>query len=292
MRAVSLSNPQVISLLNRYYVPVYVSNEDYQQKGSALPDEKAALRVIFSEGYQAKMSVGTVHVYVLNPDGHLLESMHVAQASRAENLTAMLERSVQKLGTPAGEPIVKPASQSTPKVEADSLLLRLVARYLNRKGNDYTLVEATGGDWSALPSEDWIVLKPSQWAKLLPAHEPKIGDIWRIDRDIASTLLTHFYPPTENWDLSTNRFDRLSLKATALSQQGNRVRARLEGDLRMKHPFYHKDDDNFAQATVIGYMEFDAKKHRVLSLKMVTDQASYGGKNLMPYGVAVRSLPF
>ena len=35
MRAVSLSNQEVIDTLNRYYVPVYLSNEDYRDGGAA-----------------------------------------------------------------------------------------------------------------------------------------------------------------------------------------------------------------------------------------------------------------
>ena len=49
-------------------MPVYLSNEDYAPKGAATPEEKRELRRIFSEGYAAKMSVGTVHVYILSPD--------------------------------------------------------------------------------------------------------------------------------------------------------------------------------------------------------------------------------
>ena len=36
MRAGPLSNDKVISLLNAYYVPVFISNEDYDEKGQAL----------------------------------------------------------------------------------------------------------------------------------------------------------------------------------------------------------------------------------------------------------------
>ena len=39
MRASSLANDKVISLINRYYVPVYISNEDYARTGSAPADE-------------------------------------------------------------------------------------------------------------------------------------------------------------------------------------------------------------------------------------------------------------
>ena len=92
MRAVSLSNNRVISLLNGSYVPVFVSNEDYAEHGSATPQEKTELRCIFREGYAAHLSVGTVHAYLLDPAGHLRDSLHTADAAIPEKLIAMLER--------------------------------------------------------------------------------------------------------------------------------------------------------------------------------------------------------
>ena len=50
MRAVSLSNNQVISLLNQYFVPVFLSNEDFRDGGSAPPAAKAELRRLFGGG--------------------------------------------------------------------------------------------------------------------------------------------------------------------------------------------------------------------------------------------------
>src|SRR5580765_7646930 len=99
MRAGPLSNTKVISLLNSYFVPVYTANEDYSAKGSAPPEEKAERNRIFQEGYTAKWSVGTVHVYLLNPEGHLMDSMHVAEAAKATSLIAMLEKAISALKT-------------------------------------------------------------------------------------------------------------------------------------------------------------------------------------------------
>jgi hypothetical protein len=58
----------------------------------------------------------------------------------------------------------------------------------------------------------------------------------------------------------------------------------------MKHPFYHKDDDNFVLANAIGFVEFDGRAKRIASLELVTEQASYGAKNTQPFGVAVQSI--
>src|SRR5207245_4503230 len=110
MRAGPLSDTNVIALLNRYFVPVYLSNEDYSAAAAATSEEKKELQRVFAEGYAAKLSVGTVHVYLLGSDGHLLDSMHVAEAAHTQKLSAMLERTVQKLGLAAGAPVLRPGS--------------------------------------------------------------------------------------------------------------------------------------------------------------------------------------
>jgi hypothetical protein len=185
VRAVSLSNPRVISLLNGHYVPVYASNEDYGDRGSAAPDEKAAVRDIFREGYEKKMSVGSVHAYVIGPDGHLIDSMHTVDVAKPDKLVAMLEGAVAKLGTPPGKPVVQPKPQPGPQPGPDELVLQLTARYLERRGAELALVENAGGNWSALPSEDSIVLSKAEWSKLLPPPpSSSVGSKWTVDPEL------------------------------------------------------------------------------------------------------------
>ena len=109
----------------------------------------------------------------------------------------------------------------------------------------------------------------------------------RIDRAVTAKILTHFYPSTENNDVSTNRLDEQSLKATVLSIQDGVVRARLDGRMKMKHPFYHRDDDNFVEATIVGILDFEPGK-KIRSLQLATVTATYGRT---AFGVVVRSLP-
>src|SRR5438876_6583276 len=123
MRAGPLSNVQVVAMLNRYFVPVYTSNEDYRDKGTAATEEKKEYQRIYHEALQAKLSTGTVHAYVLTPDGHPIDSLHVAEAAKVEKLIDMLERTRQKLHVTGGEPLSKPAPQSAaPKCDADCLV--------------------------------------------------------------------------------------------------------------------------------------------------------------------------
>lgn len=272
MRAGPLSRPDVIDTLNRYYVPVYTSMEDYHENGSAPPEEKATYQKIYRAALAAKLSAGSVHAYVVTPDGTPIDSLHVADAATRDNLLNMLRRNAERLHVRPGETLVKPQPQATcpiPTAEREKgLTLHLVAR-----------AEGTGAgqsDWHGFPAEDWVVLDDAQIKQLLP---PAGATTWEVDRAVASAVLVHFYPQTENNDVSTNRIDGLSLKATALPERSadGVVRARVDGSLRMKHTFYPKRaDDNFVDATVVGYMDFEPGTGRVRTLKLATDRATYG----------------
>jgi hypothetical protein len=284
----------VISLINSYFVPVYVSNEDYNKDGSAPADEKAEKLRIYREALNAKLSAGTVHVYILNPDGHCIDSQHVATASKVDQLTRMLERNIDSLKTPAGQPLVKPVPQSLPCAgDPESIRLHLVARNLQRQGDDYVVPQVTlgttkSGNWGAYPGENWVELNKGAWSRFLPAGDVQLGRTWDIDKETAAKLFNYFYPSTENNDIKKNRIDEQSLRASVLSVQDGTVTARLDGRLKMKHPFYHKDHGNVVEATVVGVLVFQPRTQRIQSLDLVTTHATYAQR---PFGVAVRVVP-
>ena len=125
----------------------------------------------------------------------------------------------------------------------------------------------------------------------MPAGKVTAGDSWDIDKGLASQLLTRFYPTTENNDLSTNRIDQQSLRATVVSIRDGLVHARIDGSLKMKHTFYPaREGQNFVSATIVGYLDFEPDKPRIRTLRLVTSSATYGGES-RHFGVAVRSVP-
>jgi hypothetical protein len=239
------------------------------------------------------MSAGTVHVYLLDVDGHPVGSQHVAVASKVEELTALLEKTVARLKVPAGKTIVAPSSQSgPPRAPADALVLHLVARNVVRQKDEDTIRQAVlgltrSGSWGAYPAEDWIVLSPAEKARLLPRGPVVAGTAWEPDREVTAKVLRHFYPSSENNDVSTNRIDRQELKARVLSVKDGIARARLDGRLRMKHPFYHRDDDNFVEATLLGFLDFEVATGRLITCQLVTTDATYGR---LRFGVAVQTV--
>jgi hypothetical protein len=283
----------VIDLLNTYFVPVYVSNEDFREGGSAPAEEKKERMRIYLEAHKAKLSTGTVHVFIVAPDGHAIDSQHVAAATQVDKLTAMLERTVDRLKTPAGKALVTPCNQMRrPKTAAGDMLFHLIARNVQRQGKEDVptrakLGETRSGNWGAYPGENWIVLQGNEWSKFLPAKEATVGSSWELDPETAARFLTYFYPSTENNDVKTHRIDKQSLRATVLSIDQGVVRARLDGSLKMKHPFYHKDDGNFVEAKLVGFMEYALKDRRIRTLNLVTDGATYGR---MRFGVTMQTV--
>lgn len=276
MRAGPLSNKKVIELLNGYFVPVYAVNEDYAKNGPAPKEEKAERERIFQAGYAAKKSVGTVHVYILAANGELIDTSHVAEAAQPKKLIGLLEKVVAGLKLSAGSPVVKPRPQSEPPAcDQDCLALHLTARSLDGKGA-----------WSEFPVENWIVLTPADQQRFTGQRpEARPGDTWEIGAETSRKVLTHFYPATENNDVSKNRFMQDKLAATVISMNGTVARARITGSFKMEHSFYHKPDGKIAEGSVIGFVEFSPSTGRISAFDMITDKAIYGGG---AFAIAVR----
>jgi len=218
----------------------------------------------------------------------------VATASKVDQLTALLERTIDKLKTPEGKPLVPPAAQSAPpKGESGALQLHLTARNLIIQKNDYvipqvTLGETRSGNWGAYPGENWIVLSREEVAKLLPPGEVKPGTTWNMDREATVRIVNYFYPSTENNDIRKNSIEEQSMQATVVSIKDGVARVRMDGHLKMKHPFYHKEDANVVDASILGYLDYEPETRKILSFRLVTEKATYGQRH---FGIAVRSLP-
>jgi hypothetical protein len=277
MRTGPFSSTKVIDRLNAYFIPVLAVNEDYHGDGCAPADERAEYLRIFREAREAKFSVGTVHVYILDPAGKPLGTLHVATASKTDNLLKLLDEVVQRLKLTPGKPVVKPGPLSTaPPAPKDGLVLHLTAR--PRRG---------GGSWSGV-SENWIVYNAAETAKLLPSGSVKAGLAWTPDAKQTARLLTHFYPVTENNETDTNKIEEQELTGKVLAVKDGLARARLEGKLRMKHSFYHREDGNEVTARFTGYVDFEPATGKVQAFRLATTSAAYGGG---AFEVAVRSAP-
>jgi len=282
MRAGPLSNDKVIDLLNHSFVPVYTSNEDYEDKSPKVSaEERKALRQIQDECFANRTSVGTVHVYILNPQGHAIDSSHVAAVTETKRLLAVLQRNVDKLDTNHGQPIIKPERQSVaPDAPTGSLVLHLVAR-----GQD---TGPQGGSWREFPGENWLVLSSDQAKGFLPRDRPEVGAQYDVNATTAMKLLQYFYPQSEDpVDSPWTKIDAQSLKAMILSVRDGIARARLQGEVSLQRNFYPgKVSPEHMHATLLGFFEWRMINGRITSFELVTDDATRDQKE--HYAVAVR----
>jgi hypothetical protein len=275
MRTGPFSSPAVIEKLNASFVPVYAVNEDYRENGSAPKEEKAEYTRIYREALAKKFSAGTVHVYVLNPAGEVIGTRHVADAAKTKELLAFLDEVTTRLGTRPGKPLVEPKPQSVPPRHGEgALVLHLAARGLGG-----------GGSWGGT-AENWVVYTPEEAKKLLPAGPANVGTAWEPDAKLASRLLVHVYPVTENNDPAKNDIREQSLRGEVVEAKDGVALAKLTGRLVMRHDFYHKPDGQVVETGLLGYVEFEPATGTVRVFRLVTDGAKYGGGK---FGVAVRS---
>ncbi|MEO8129618.1 MAG: hypothetical protein ABJF23_17465 [Bryobacteraceae bacterium] len=268
-------------MLNRYFVPVYGSNEDVVAGGSAPAAEKAERQRIYRTYLDRKLGVGDVHIYILTADGEPLDGMSVGEATVNDtNLLNMLNRVVKKLGNAPGQPVVNPGPQSVaPAAAADALVLHLSARGAAR-----------GTSYRMFPAENWIVLDKQEWMSLLPAGEAKVNDKWTVGKDVASKMLIKFYPQTVEITagVERGRIDRQELTLTVTSLREGIVRARFDGTLHMKHGSVAQNEDFFVDAVVTGFLEFDSHTRTIRRLRLVTKKATYRDEEFL---AALRSVP-
>jgi len=297
MRAGPLANAHVIELLNAYFVPVYTSNDEVLSAPDVAKKEQAERDRVYRAFLDAKLSAGSVHVYVLSPDAKPLGSIHVAHAGDKDKATGkdrtqiLLEKTIADLKVEKGKPVVAPKPQSAPpKTPADALLLHLTARKLTERGS-----------WNEFPSEDWIVLDAEQCRELLPAGEVKIGHSWTIDKRVSTPILTRFFPQTEcctakesellsETSAYKHRLEEQALKATVIESVQGKAVARFDGRSKVLHQFYpnHRYPPTVSTAKVVGYMTVDLAKRKIESLRLVSDGGKFEKMNM---GVAVLSVP-
>ena len=265
-----LSTSEVIEKLNSQFVPVYVNTQnrddrDYDQ--------------LYQDAIKARKSTGSEHIYIVNPDGQVVESLHICHVTTA----SMLE-TLAKFNRPAGPTLVPPVAQSTP---VGQNMLHLTSRYLDKEGKP--LKFKPGASYHAFPAEDWFALTPAEEAALVPDASAQPGASWYVDMAVTARLLSRLYPLTGNFGPSDgNRIEEAGLTATVISGRRSVAWIRLDGRVRLGHTFMPSKDERPVEALVMGYLEYDRKEKKVRAFRLVTDHAKYGKEN---FGAAIRSVP-
>src|SRR5262249_5338408 len=141
------------------------------------------------------------------------------------------------------------AQSRRPQTAADAVVLHLTARWLEPKEGEYVpermeLGRSDNYHNHGVPAENWIVLERGQWTKFLGSGAVQVGSSWAIDPQATAELFKHMYPPTEDNDVTRNRIDEGTLRATVVATDGGVVRALLDGTLTMKHRFFTEDNND------------------------------------------------
>lgn len=205
---------------------MFISNEDYYGDTATAPkEERAELERLHREGQAAKMSTGSVHTWLLSPDGKLHESQHIAEAAKPGKLLASLEAMKTTYSPRAGKPVVPPAALSRPrKLPPGSVAVHVTARREAR------------GSWGEFPGENWPVFNAEEWKSLVtvPAGK-KPGDSWQLDTGLTRRILNHFHPQTEDCS-DKDRNDLQTATITARLEKDAAIS--LTGQVKLRRSFY------------------------------------------------------
>jgi hypothetical protein len=255
-----------------------MSNQNPGPFGSPSAEARAEVQRIYGDFLNRKLGAGTVHLYILKPDGSALSGLGPVEVAQPDVLKRLLTNVIGQLGTRPGDPTVKPRPQSVPpKSDAGDLVLHLVSR------------SHGSGNWHEFPSENWLILSRPEWTQLFPRETPHAGLSWQLDPTLARKLLARFYPQTEETtNQDRNRIDEAALRLTVTATGDGVARARMDGRLRMKHAFYPgKDSEDNVDATLLDFVDFDATNLHIQRLRIVTERATYKNE---AFGAALRSI--
>ncbi|HYE99937.1 MAG TPA: RNA polymerase sigma factor [Planctomycetota bacterium] len=260
LRAGPIADPRVIEGLNARFIPVcYRSNETPED-----PEEAAERREVMREASKAGLVAGSETVYFLEAGtGRPLESIHMCTV-KAQGL---LDR-IAAFGAPPGPPVYAPAPKNAPPAFAPgALALHATVRYLGRQGSKYS--------YHAFPAEEWIVLEAASALALTRPGE--------VDPAVAARLFERLYPVTGNFKgPSANTLLDARLVATPVSPRW----VRLDGHLRMRHPFFPGKDEREVELDLLGFVERDPQSGRPVAVRMASRRGLYGTE---PIAVAVKS---
>lgn len=264
MRASSLSNKNVIDLLSKYFIPVFVARDEARQVEPSKSDQDEVLR-ISRECRTRNLPAGSVCVYVVHPDGTVLTTQMVQQASKPENLVPLLKDIIAK------EKLTPRDAQAVQTVE-----LRQPVRPKTEGGvvlHVWTRFEGGRADYGL--SEDWLELSRPEWASFVPPAELKPGASWPVPDKVAEKLFRYFFPPGPNWDIRQSAVLKAGLTATLLAVTTHGLEITLRGMVELSYPFAGPGTEGKVTAQLVGVVRHDPRKNVLDSLALVSEEAKY-----------------
>ncbi|HEY7313064.1 MAG TPA: hypothetical protein VH643_27120 [Gemmataceae bacterium] len=265
MRVSSLSDERVIRLISRYFVPVWVSRDNYQLDPRN-KDEQAELERIDAERHKRGLEGGTVCVFVLDAGGDVLATQRVQLAYKPENLVPFLEKIIaDKKLTPRDAEAVRATTAQPAAIEPKTEGGRLVHVWTrcDQKGVNNGL------------SHDRVELTVAEWKTFAPAADARTGASWTIPERVAHKLFQYCYPPGPHWKAKDSKVRSGTLKATLVELSAKEARIKLDGEMELSFPYTGKPTDGCVTAHFVGVTHYDRKKETLTSLRLVAEQADY-----------------
>jgi hypothetical protein len=265
MRASSFSNPQVVSTISEYFVPVWTSNDDYGGEKKPAAESEDILNVR-RQAASKGLVAGNVNVYILNPEGGVVETMGVSKAMEAQNLLPFLKKLVEeKQLKPRDSKSVAAARAGSKPVDAKvagSLLVNVATRYL------------PPGEVEQGVTEDWLTLSPEELKGFMPPADAAVGHTWEIPKEVVEKLFRYGYPPVCNYDQKASKLSKANLKATILAKESKVTLIGLMGQLDMDHS-RDGNIDGRVTAWLSGVARYDPAAKAVSSMQIASEKAEY-----------------
>ncbi len=264
MRTSSFSNAEVVSTVSQYFVPVWLSNDDYGQakKPQAERDELTRIKQITTK---KKLVNGDVNVFLVDPEGDVIDTLIVAKAMEPQNLLPLLKKVVTEKGLKNRDPASVTAS-AAPSVavpastQPGGILLHVFTRYLppGEQGNTDDFVELTTEDYSSL----------------VPRAEAKVGDVWDIAKAVTDKVFPFCFPAVCHYDAKASKIKDANLKATVTAVTSSEVQITLTGNLDMDHS-RDGNIDGRVTAKLLGLVRYDTTKKSITSIQIASQDAEY-----------------
>jgi hypothetical protein len=265
MRVSSLSDERVIRLISNYFVPVWLSRDNYQLDPRN-KEEQAELERIDAERRQRGLDRGTVCVIILDPDGSVRATQRVQLAYKPENLIPFLEKIIadRKL-TPRDAKAIRATAVQPPEIKPKTEGGRLVHVWTrcDQKGVNNGL------------SHDRVELTTAECQAFAPPANARPGTSWKIPDEITRKLFQFCYPPNPHWKAKESKVLSGTLTATLAAVSAQEARINLEGEMKLSFPHAGKPTDGRVTARFVGVAHQDAKKRTLTSLALVAEQADY-----------------
>jgi hypothetical protein len=286
----------VIAFLNRYFVSVYVDDKALNDPAAHFEGREKAEVELWQRLWPAEQAQGAMYaprMTVYAADGSILACIDTGSMIKRElmpRLQALAARSAQDVGN------LPHVDSPIPSSDGRNLVLQVNSRFLatpeeidRAEHAVYDEINPQPGyrlpprdenlkHFFTAPSVDWVTLSPDQWHRLVDGGG---ASEWSVDPGVTARLMSLVEPPNlkDPNDYYVPPIHSMSLRAERLAPG----RIRLLGDIHRSHPWWDARDDEIAEATVVGFVDYDRAQDRITSFRLATRDGSYHGGLIRPH---------